>query len=87
MSKQSGGNLTNCDALHRELHDGLCQSITCSLFYAQNLRSRLQKSESLDESVLNLADKAVEAATNAATDLRAILKKLASEQKPEANGL
>jgi len=81
MSKKSEGNLTNCDALRRELHDGLCQSITSSLFFAQNLRMRLQKSEPLDESVLNLADKVVEAATNATVDLRAILNKLASEHE------
>lgn len=71
----------SAEQLYRELHDGLCQNITASLFFAQNLRSRLLKDEHSDEVLLTLADSAVNAATRAVADMRVLLKRLANDQK------
>lgn len=85
ISKGPGEPSLSAEELYRELHDGLCQSITASLFFAQNLRSRLQKADHIDEAMLPLADKVVNAATNATTDMRALLKKLADDQPIPGN--
>ncbi len=65
--------------LRKELHDGLCQNLTASLFFAENLRSQLRKSGTQDEALLRLADKVVEAAAQATIQMREILRKLGNE--------
>ncbi len=73
-------------ALRQQLHDGLCQNLTASLFFAETLRMRLQKSGQHDDSLLNLADRVVEANSQAATEMRAVLSKLAKDQSTEGRG-
>jgi signal transduction histidine kinase len=81
ISNESAGPRLSAEQLYRELHDGLCQNITASLFFAQNLRSRLRKDERSDEVLLTLADSAVNAATSAVADMRVLLEKLGNDRK------
>ncbi len=71
------------EIIRRDLHDGLCQNLTASLFFAENLRARLRKDGPKDVLLLNLADKVVEAASAAASEMRTILERLGNEKMAE----
>lgn len=82
-SKRQAAAECDPEMIRRDLHDGLCQNLTASLFFAESLRARLRKDGPKDAHLLNLADKVVEAASAAASEMRAVLERLGNENMPE----